>query len=306
MEEKDLIIIGAGPAGLTAGIYAVRAELDVLVIETGVPGGQIATAGKVENYPGFPDGVLGMELAERMKSQAENAGVTIKTLEEVKKVTKEGEIFKITGSEEYMSTAVIIATGLTHKKLGIPGEKEFFGLGVSYCATCDGPLFKGKKVVAIGSGTGAVMAALNLSDLAGEIDLVMTRERPKIAEKIIETRLGKSNVNLVPNTKSLEVLGDEFVKGLRVLDLSTGKERTIDANGIFVEVGKLPNTDFIDGLKVDTDKKGYIKVDRGQKTSISGLYAAGDVTSGHIKQLGLAVSQGTTSALSSCDYIKSK
>lgn len=307
MQEKDLIIIGAGPAGLTAGIYGVRAELDVLVLEAVFPGGQIATAGEVENYPGFPDGIKGIHLADQMRSHAEKAGVTFKSPEPVKRLERDGDGFVITtDSEQYAAKAVIIATGLTHKKLGIPGEKEFAGRGVSYCATCDGPLFKGRRVIVLGSGTGAVMAALNLSDIAGKILLVMRRERPTIAEKIMETRLSKSKVKIVPKTKVLEVLGEEFVTGLKVMDPATEEERIIDADGIFVEVGKLPNTELLEGMDVEIDKKGYVVVDEDQCTSVPGLYAAGDVTNCKVKQVGVAVAQGTIAAIAAYDYIKSK
>lgn len=307
MQKKDLIIIGAGPAGITAGIYGVRRDLDVLVIESMLPGGQMVTAGEIKNYPGFPGGVRGVELAERMKAHAEEERVTFKTLEEVKKVERDGDRFIITtASEQYAAKAVIIATGLTHKKLSVKGEKEFLGRGVSYCATCDGPLFKGREVVVIGSGTHAVTAALYLHDLIGKVKLVMERDRPVIIKKSVETKLKKSEVELIPNTKILEVLGKEFVTGLRVVDLKTKKERIIDTDGILVEVGRLPNTDVLEGLEVDTNEKGYIIVDARQQTNIPGIYAAGDVTAGKVKQVGVAVGQGTIAALAAYEYIKSK
>lgn len=305
MQKKDLIIIGAGPGGLTAGLYGVRAELDTLVMESALPGGQMATAVKVKNYPGFPN-IKGMELAELMKAHAEKAGVNIKTLDEVKKVESGGSGFIITGtSEQYTAKAVIIATGLVRKKLGVKGEKEFSGRGVSYCATCDGPLFKGRKVAVIGSGAGAVSEALYLNDLTGEIKLVMKRDRPVITRKKVETRLRESKVELITNTETLEVLGNEFVTGIRVVDLNTKKERIIDTDGIFIEAGKLPNIGLLEGLDVNTDEKGYIIVDAQQQTNVPGLYAAGDVCAGKVKQVGVAVGQGTIAALAARDYIKS-
>jgi len=304
MQEKDIIIIGAGPAGLTAGLYGVRAELDTLVIESALPGGQIGAAVKVKNYPGFPD-IKGMELAELMKAHAEKSGVNIMTLEEVKKVERGGSGFIITStSEQYTAKAVIIATGLVRKKLGAKGEKEFSGRGVSYCATCDGPLFKGRRAVVIGSGAGAVSEALYLSDIAGEVKLVMKRDRPVIIRKVVEEKLRESKVELITNTEALEVLGNEFVTGIRVVDLNTKKERIIDTDCIFIDAGKLPNIDLIERLNVNTDKKGYIIVDAQQQTNIPGLYAAGDVCAGKVKQVGVAVGHGTIAALAARDYIK--
>lgn len=305
MQKKDLIIIGAGPGGLTAGLYGVRAELDTLVMESALPGGQMATAVKVKNYPGFPN-IKGMELAELMKAHAEKAGVNIKTLDEVKKVESGGSGFIITGtSEQYTAKAVIIATGLVRKKLGVKGEKEFSGRGVSYCATCDGPLFKDKRVVVVGDATAAATEALYLNDVAGEVNLVMKRDRPLIIGKKVETRLRESKVELIPNTETLEVLGNEFVTGIRVKDLNTKKERIIDTDGIFIEAGRLPNTGLLEGLDVNTDEKGYIIVDAQQQTNVPGLYAAGDVCAGKVKQVGVAVGQGTIAALAARDYIKS-
>lgn len=304
MEEKDLIIIGAGPAGITAGLYAKRAELDTLVIEAALPGGQMATAVKVKNYPGFPD-INGMELAELMKAHAEKAGVDLKTLEEVKGLERDGERFVITaGSGKFRAKAVIIATGLIRKKLGVKGEKDLSGRGVSYCATCDGPLFKGRRVAVIGSGAGAVTEALYLSDIAGETKLVIDRERPVITRKKREGQLKESKVELVPNTEVLEVLGGEFVSGLKVRDMPTGKEYTIETDGIFIERGKMPNISLLEGLDVKTDDKGYVIVDENQETNIPGLYAAGDITTCKVKQIGVAVGHGTIAALAARDYIK--
>ena len=305
MQKKDLIIIGAGPGGLTAGLYGVRAELDTIVMESALPGGQMATAVKVKNYPGFPD-IKGMELAELMKAHAEKAGVNIKTLDEVKKVESGGSGFIITGtSEQYTAKAVIIATGLVRKKLGVKGEKEFSGRGVSYCATCDGPLFKDKRVVVVGDATAAATEALYLNDVAGEVKLVMKRDHPLITTKKMEERLNESKIELVPNTEPFEIIGEDFVTGVRVKDLNTKKERIIDTDGIFIEAGRLPNIGLLEGLDVNTDEKGYIIVDAQQQTNVPGLYAAGDVCAGKVKQVGVAVGQGTIAALAARDYIKS-
>ncbi len=304
MEEKELIIIGAGPAGLTAGIYAVRSELKTLVIESKLPGGQIATAGEVENYPGFPEGILGMELAEKMKQHAENAGVEIKSLKEVNKIEKNNKLKIHTSDETYAANAIIIATGLEHRKLGIPGEKEYAGRGVSYCFTCDGPLYKGRKVVVAGGGTGAVQAALYLSDIAEETTIISKSDKIRSAETIMITRLEKSTVKTMVKTKPIKIVGDQFVEGITVMELENNQEKLIKTDGIFVEIGKKPNTKFLDGLGIKL-VKGYIEVDDNLATNIPGVFAAGDVTTNKVKQLGVAVAQGTVAALSAYDYIKS-
>ncbi len=303
MEEWDLVIIGGGPASLAAGIYGVRSELRTVIIEKEIPGGQIARAGLVENYPGFPDGIKGIELADRMKQQAENAGVKFKTLEEVKKIENTDNFIVTTTQNEYKSGAVIICTGLRHLKLNVPGENEFSGKGVSYCATCDGPLFRGKKVAVIGSGTGAVMAALNLNDLAGEVKLIMKRTEPSVSEKIIKTRLNNSRVELLRETRVKEILGNQTVTALKVIDLKTGQEHTVDTDGVFIEVGKVPNTDFL-GPEVKLNSKKYIIVDENQETNIKGLYAAGDVTATSVKQVATAVAQGAVAALNAYRHIR--
>lgn len=309
--DFELVIIGAGPAGLTAGIYGVRAELNLLVLEKLLPGGQIATAGTVENYPGFPKGIQGMEIAEKIREQAENAGVKIKTFQKVKSIKKSKSGFKIkTEKEEYAADAIIIATGLEHKKLGVTGEEEFAGKGVSYCATCDGALFRNKNVAVVGGGTGAAMAALNLGDLAREVRIITTRPSLTVAEKIIEKRvLSKNNIKIIGNARVKEIFGDELVRGIRIERSENIEkiEEKISVDGVFVEVGKVPNTSFLKnaasamGLKMEN---GYLIVDAYQRTNVAGLFAAGDATNSKIKQLSLATAQGAVAALSAYEYLK--
>ncbi len=305
MQSKDLVIIGGGPAGLTAGIYGSRSELDLVVLDSGVGGGQIANAGLVENYPGFPDGITGLELAETLKKHAENAGVKINMLEPVTTIKKNGEKFIIeTGKDQYRAKAVIVATGLVHRKLGVPGEKELSGRGVSYCATCDGAFFKGKHVAVVGGGTGAAMAALNLADLASHIFVVTKRDKLKVAEKIMETRVERAaNIEIIPHSKVKKVVGENRVEKIEIE--TNGKARSLDVDGVFVEVGKKALTSFLKGLPVELEK-GYIRADKDQATNVPGLFAAGDVVYGSVKQLGVAVAHGTIAALSAYDYIKNK
>ncbi len=303
MIEKDLVVIGGGPAGLTAGIYAKRAELDLVVLDSGIGGGQIANAGTVENYPGFPDGIRGLELAESFKKHAENTGVDLKVLEVVESIEKDESFYIVaTDKSTYKARAVIVASGLVYKKLGVPGEDELAGRGVSYCATCDGAFFKGKKVAVVGSGTGAAMAALNLSDLAAMIYVVSGRKALRIGERIIETRLKKAaNIKSLSETSVKEIIGKGRVEGLTLV--KNGKESKLTVDGVFVEVGRTPKTDFMSGLDLDL-KRGYIVVNSRQESSLPGLFAAGDVVLGSYKQVGVAVAQGSIAALAAYDYIK--
>jgi len=305
MIDRDLIIVGGGPAGISAGIYGVRAELKTLIIESQVPGGQIATAGLVENYPGFPDGIRGMELSERMKAQAERAGVEFRNLEEVTSIEKKGTSLLLkTSKDEYGAKAVIVATGLKHKKLGVPGEAEFTGRGVSYCATCDGPLYRGKKVAVIGSGTSAVMAALNLHDYTEDVTMVVKGERYTVAEKIMEKRLKGSKIEIRYRTQVRGISGDGALKSLSLQDLKKDEGYEFEVDGVFIEVGKIPSTQLLQRCGVQLDDRGYVIVDAVQRTNISGLYASGDVTSNKVKQVSTAVAQGAIAALEVYRYIK--
>lgn len=304
MDEYDLLIVGGGPAGLTAGIYAVRAEMRALVLEGEMPGGKIGTAGIVENYPGFAQGIMGIDLAEAMAKQAQNAGVEVRSLEKVTKIERKDKKFLVaTAKGQYLGKTVLIATGMRDRKMGVPGEKELSGRGVSYCFTCDGPLYRGKRVAVLGSGTGAVEAAVYLVKLAKEVNLIAKRDKVTTAEKIMQRRLEASDVKITTNAETLAILGDEKVSGVKIR-LKTGGERTVDTDGVFVEVGKSPNSELLKGL-VEMDKGGFIVVDRFQRTSIPGLYAAGDVTTSNAwKQLGVAVAEGTTAALDAYRYIQ--
>jgi thioredoxin reductase (NADPH) len=303
MIEKDLVIIGGGPAGLTAGIYGKRAEIDCVVLDSGVGGGQIANAGLVENYPGFPEGIRGIELAETFKAHAETTRVKINILEPVKSIKKEGAHFIVKSVKEvYRAKALIVATGLIYKKLGVPGEKELSGKGVSYCAICDGAFFKGKNVAVVGGGTGAGMAALNLSDLANQILLVTKRDALRVAEKIIDTRLKKAkNITTIPRSRVKSIKGDDKVVGVEIE--AEGKNKILDVEGVFVEVGKNPRTSFLEGTGVKL-KNGYVVTDKNQMSSLPGLFAAGDIVFESVKQVGVAIAHGTVAALSAYDYIK--
>ncbi|MBI5253470.1 MAG: FAD-dependent oxidoreductase [Euryarchaeota archaeon] len=304
MEEKDLIIIGGGPAGLSAGIYAVRNRLKTLVLEQALPGGLIAEASLVENYPGFLE-IKGMELAEIFRKHAEKIGVEIKQFEEVLQIEK-NEIFKVkTNNSEYLAKAVIIATGERHAELNVPGEAELKGKGVSYCATCDAPLFKNKKAVVVGNGRAAVMSALLLADIASEVKLIV-KEKKIISEEVLKEKLKNSRANVLLSTEVREIFGDSVVKGIKVYDREKKQEYNIDADGVFVYafVWKKPNVGFLKNLNVGLDDRGHIITNERQETNVKGLFAAGDVTSFPVKQVVVAAAQGCIAALSAYEHIK--
>ncbi len=301
---EDLIIVGAGPAGLSAGIYAVRHRLKTLVIEQALPGGLIAEAHLVENYPGFSS-IKGMELAESFKAHAEKAGVEIKNFEEVVQIEK-NEIFKVkTGSSEYLVKAVIVATGERHAELNVPGEAGLKGKGVSYCATCDAPLFKNKRAVVVGNGRAAVMSALLLADMASEVKLI-AKEKKIISEEVLKERLKNSRVEVLLSTEVKEIFGKDVVEGIKVYDRERKQEYNINTDGVFVYafVWKKPNISFLKNLNINLDERGHIIVNEKQETNVKGLFAAGDVTSFPVKQAVVAAAQGCIAALSAYEHIK--
>ena len=301
----DLLIIGGGPAGLTAGIYGIRSELKTLIIEGGVPGGKISEAALVENYSGFPDGILGLKLAQRFTDQAMNAGVPLNSFEHVLNIRQTEKGFVVsTDKSEYQTTTVVIATGMRDKKLNVPGEKEYAGKGVCYCFTCDGPLFKGKKVAVIGSGTGAVKAVLYLKDIASEVTMIMKRKDVITAEKIMKTRLSNSGAKILNGMQTLEIAGTDFLEKVTLQNLISRENIDVVVDGVFIEIGKSPNTRFLKDSKIKLDGKGFIQVDGNQETCIKGIFAAGDVVSGNIKQLNIAAAEGAKAALKAYDYIK--
>ncbi len=300
-EEFDVVIIGAGAAGAAAAIYAGRQELKTLLLDGKGFGGQLMLTDVIENYPGFVS-IRGPELAMKFQEQVKKYNVDIRT-EEVKEINAETK--KITTSNgKYSTKAIIIATGAEHRHLDVPGEKKFSGRGVSYCAVCDGYFFKGKKVVVIGGGNTALQYALYMDNLAEKVYLVHRRQEYR-AEKILIDMLKKSNVEQVLDSVCTEVLGDEKVTGIKVKNLKTSEEKRLGVEGVFVSIGLIPNSKIASDIGASVDDRGYINVDEKMQTSISGIFAAGDVTSGSLKQLSTAVGQGAIAATSAAEYIKS-
>jgi len=304
MENWDVIIIGGGSAGLAAGIYAVRSGLKTLILEEKLPGGTISDASIVVNYPGFAE-ISGGELAEKMTSHTRKVGAVIHDLELVTELELMGEkkIVK-TSRATYEAKAVIFSTGSHYKEVGVKGEKEFRGKGVSYCGVCDGPFFKGKRVLVIGGGNSACITTLYLSGIASEIIVTHRKKAFRAEESLVTDISSKNNVTVLWNTEVQEIKGDKQVKSVTLIDNTTGKTSELAVDAVFVQVGEAPNSQLAKAAGIETDEHGYIKVDMCQHTNISGVFAAGDVTDQPIKQVGTAVGQGITAALEAFSYIR--
>jgi thioredoxin reductase (NADPH) len=302
MEPCDLIIIGSGPAALTAAIYAGRAQLSPLLISGKDVGGSVALTDRVENYPGFPEGIGGFELVQLMQKQAERFGAEV-VMDEAIAVDLSSAPFEVkTHGETYRSRAVIVATGRSPRKLGIPGEAEFAGRGVSTCATCDGYFYRDQRVVVVGGGDTAIKEAVFLTKFASEVVVVHRRDRLR-AEKIVEEMARKNEkIRFVWDTVVTEILGDDGVSGVRLENLKTGEETTLDAQGVFTFVGNSPNTELFQG-QLELDEAGYIVTDERQKTSVEGVFAAGDVQEGVAWQIATAVGSGARAAMQVEEYI---
>ncbi len=304
MENWDLIIIGAGAAGLAAGIYGVRSGLKTLVLEEKMAGGTTADAPLIENYLGFQN-ISGMELAQKMITHCRNVGVTIHEFESVTGLElKDEEKIVKTNKGFYEAKTVIIASGSHYRELEVPGEKEFLGRGVSYCGICDGPLFKGKRVLVIGGGNSAVITALYLADIASDVKVVHRRDVFRAEEALAKGVKAKSNVEILWNSEVKEIKGEKLVSKVTLFNNKSGETSELLIDGVFVQVGEAPNSQMAKQAGVDVDENGYIKIDIFQRTNISGVFAAGDVTNHPVKQIGTAVGQGITAALEAYGFIK--
>lgn len=295
----DLVIIGDGPAGISAGIYAVRYGLDTLILEKDVISGQIALTDIVENYPGFSS-IAGMELMDKFKEHAQEAGVT----------TEDGEVLNIKsdGDKKIISTdegeieakAVIIATGANPQHLGVPGEEEFAGRGVSYCATCDGPFFRGKNVAVIGGGDSAITDALILSNLASKVYIVHRRDELRATKVLKDRAFSRNNIEFICDTILDEVLGDGSVEKVILKNVKSGDTVEMAMDGVFIYVGVVPNTGFVD---VDKNSAGFIITSDRMETSVEGIYAAGDCRVTPLRQVVTAVSDGAIAAASAHEFV---
>lgn len=302
MEIQELIIIGAGPAGLTAGLYGARRGLKPILLEGLVPGGLLAWSDRIENYPGFPEGISGSELARRMKEQAEKAGAGIMN-GQVTAIKKEGEKkFVVEAGQPYQTKAVIVASGSQPKKLDVPGEAEFIGRGVSYCATCDGPLFRNKTVAVVGSSTIAVKEALVLVSFARKVILVHQRESLSANQELAEKLNLQPGVEIVGKSVVLQILGKDKVSGVRLRNSDTGQESSIAVDGVFIFAGFKPSTQFL-LPEVKSTTQGYIITDDKMETLVAGLFACGDCRQKSLRQVVTACADGAIAAHSAAEYL---
>ncbi|UCF00474.1 MAG: FAD-dependent oxidoreductase [Planctomycetota bacterium] len=306
----DVIIVGAGPAGLAAALYTSRDRFKTLVLEKLVPGGQISTTDRIENYPGI-ERIDGPGLIERMQKQAGNFGAEVKTSSEVTNLEKlkDGDIAVYCDKERFRTRAVILAPGSDYRKLGVPGEEEFAGSGVSYCGTCDAPFFKGKEVVAVGGGNTAVEETLHLIKFAKKVTLIHRRDEFRAARVLTEELLQKgneqgSNLTIKYSTVATAIEGEGKVQTVRLKDVKSGKEESYPCEGVFIFIGMVPNTGFLKGFVELTDK-GFIKCDCAYlRTKVAGVFVAGDCRIGAAMQLATAVGDGVVAAMMLKQYFR--
>lgn len=308
MEEitRDVAIIGGGPAGLTAGLYLCRARIDAVMLELQLPGGQAIYSPIIENYPGFPEGIPGPDLIDRIKEQVDRFGLDIKTFAGVSHIENGGpdKSLVMDGGSAVRARAVIVATGRSPKKMGIPGEEEFSGRGISYCATCDGPLFRDRVVMVIGGGDAAVEESLHLAKFADRVIVVHRRDALRASDYLQERALSDPKLEFMWNSELLEVRGGQTVESALMVNNRTGERTEVRVSGVFFYVGNTPNTDFLGDL-VELDRAGYIVTDEKLETGMPGVFAAGDVRSNLFKQVIIAAGEGALAALSAQRYLES-
>lgn len=297
----DVIIIGGGPAGLTAAIYTARSRLKTLLIEKAGCGGQMAITDLLENYPGFNGGVNGFELATKLEAQVKDFGAEI-IYDEVESVS--GDKIKVvkTPNNTYQAKTVIIAAGTKIKEMGIKGEAKFIGRGVSFCAVCDAPFYKEKDVLVVGGGDSAVQEAIYLAKFAKNVTLIHRRDQLRAAKILQERMRSYTNISVMYDTIALEVTGEEKIEKIVVENVKTKEKQDLKVDGIFVFIGLLPNTTFL--TEVALDENGYILTDENMKTSVSGIFACGDIRQKQLRQVVTAASDGAQAAISAQYYIE--
>ena len=300
----QLIIIGGGPAGLSAGLYAARSRLSTLLIERGVPGGQIINAELVENYPGFPQGISGAELGSLMEQQAAKYGLEIIMAEvEGVEIGKEEKIVR-TSEGQYRAKALIIAGGSEHSKLDVPGEEKLRGRGVSYCATCDGAFFSDQVIAVVGGGNVAINDALFLTRFASRVIVIHRRDQLRATKILQERAFAQPKIEFLWDTVVESIGGDDQVRELRLRNVKTGAESKLEVTGVFMAVGLRPNTGYLEGV-LALSPEGFILVNDQMETEVPGVYAAGDIRAGSARQVSSAVGDGATAAISAERYLSS-
>lgn len=299
----DIIIIGAGPAGLTAGLYSARARLNTLLIESPSIPSQATVTAIIENYPGFPDGIRGPEIVERVKKQVISLGLEIIS-GDVKTIKRSNKTWLVILEDKTIeSLSLIIATGARPKELGAPGEEKFRGKGISYCATCDGAFFKNRDIVTVGGGDSAIEETLFLTKFAKSIKLIHRRDRLRATKILQERVLNNKKIEVIWNSTLKEILGKDKLKGVIAKNIKTNEETNISCNGVFIFIGYIPNTDFIKGI-INLDSDGYIITDDNMQTSQEGIYACGDCRHKSLRQIITACGDGATAAFSAQQYVE--
>ncbi len=304
-ERFDVIVVGAGPAGLTAGIYAARARLKTLVLDESVPGGQVKTTHKVSNYPGFPEDVKGTDLAKAFSLQAERFGAKIRRAIEITRheLSATVKTFELDEEETVESPAVIVATGAKPRELGVPGESRFRGRGISYCATCDGAYFDGKEIHVIGGGNSAVEESLFLTQFAKKVTIVHQFDHFQAEPVSAKEALENPKIQVIWDSEPRAFLGEKQLETLRIENVKTNQARDLATDGVFVFVGYVPRTDLVKGI-VKLNQWGYVETGEDMSTSVPGLYVAGDIRSKQFRQITTAVADGTIAALAVQKYLK--
>jgi len=298
-----LIIVGGGPAGLTAGLYAARSRIDTLLVERLTPGGQVMTTDLVENYPGFEEGISGPDLVAKMEKQARRFGLQIE-IHQVEKITlQEDRIKLLTDAGEYLARVVIVASGAEARLLGVPGEIELKGKGVSYCATCDGPFFRDKEVAVVGGGDSAVEEAIYLTRFAKRVRLIHRRDQLRATKVLQERALSNEKVEVIWDSVVTRINGDQVVQSADVKNVKTSQESQLEVSGIFMYVGVNPNSDLFD-FEIEKDDNGYVRTDNHMRTSVKGVYAIGDVRSKQLRQIVNAAGEGAVAAFCAEKYLE--
>lgn len=305
--KHDVIIVGAGPAALTAAIYTTREDIDTLLFERGVVGGLAAVTDKIDNYPGFPQGIEGLKLADGLREQAERFGAVIE-LGEVTGIHDEGEYKRLeTTSGDMLARGVLIATGSDYKKIGVPGEQEFYARGVHYCATCDGAFYRDKRLVVVGGGNSAVQEALFLTRFATHIDLLVrsTIKASDVLQHELDEFVEKGKITVHLNTSTDEIVGND--NGVtKVVGTKDGKKVDFETDGVFVFVGLMPNSQFLKPTPIRLDEIGFVLTDEHLHTTMPGVFAAGDIRSGATMQIASAAGEGATAALKLREYLEGR